>query len=301
MIYHLKHHEIDFEKWDKIASKQFVPYSYSWYLNSVSPNWEALVLNNYEAIMPLTCKKKWGIDYLAQPYFTQQLGIFGENISIQIIEQFIDEITNRYRYIDINLNEKNSLYLINNKNTFHQTNILLELNKHYEILHKNFSENTKRMIKKAEKSGLRIEVTENHENLINLFKKNKGKNLKHLDNQAYQTLNNLISNSQKFINVQIKSIYQENNLLGGAIFLKFNHRLIFFFSAIGDKGKELGAMHYLIANTIKEYSQQNLILDFEGSNNVNLARFYKSFGSKEIVYLRLKKNNLPYPIKWLKK
>lgn len=301
MIYHLKHHEIDFEKWDKIASKQFVPYSCSWYLNSVSPNWEALVLNDYEAIMPLTCKKKWGIDYLAQPYFTQQLGIFGDNIFIQTIEQFIAEIINKYRYIDINLNEKNSSYLINNKNTFHQTNILLELNKPYEILHKDFSENTKRMIKKAKKFGVRIEETKNHENLINLFKYTKGKSLKHLDNKAYLTLNNLIINCKKYINVQIKNIYQENNLLGGAIFLKFNHRLIFFFSAIGDKGKELGAMHYLIADTVKENSHRNLILDFEGSNNVNLARFYKSFGSKEIVYLRFKKNNLPYPIKWLKK
>ena len=59
-------------------------------------------------------------------------------------------------------------------------------------------------------------------------------------------------------------------------------------------------MSLLIDSFIKEHSREDNILDFEGSMDVNLARFYKSFGSKEVVYLQILKNNLPVIIRWLK-
>lgn len=301
MIHHLKHQDIDFKKWDDIACKQAVPYSCSWYLNSVSPNWEALILDDYKAIMPLTCKKKLSIKYLAQPLFTQQLGIMGNNLSPQIIGKFIAEIEKKYSYIDINLNEENTLHIHENNNAFAQINIILDLNKPFETLFKNFSENTRRMIKKAEKSNLQIQDIDKPDELIKLFKNTKGKNLKHLNNKAYNNLKKLIKTCKEHIKVNIKTIQQHNILLGGAVFLEFNKRIIFFFSALNDIGKQHGAMHFLISETIKKHSEKNFYLDFEGSNNVNLARFYKSFGSKEIVYLRYKINKLPYPIKWIKK
>ncbi len=38
--------------------------------------WDALVLDDYQAVMPLTWRSKFGIRYLYQPAFTQQTGIF---------------------------------------------------------------------------------------------------------------------------------------------------------------------------------------------------------------------------------
>ncbi|MFN7013359.1 MAG: hypothetical protein ACK4ON_03710 [Bacteroidia bacterium] len=301
MIYHLKHHEINFNKWDALAKEQAIPYACSWYLNIVSPNWEALILDDYKAIMPLTCKKKLGINYLAQPFFTQQSGVFGKNLSTNIVHQFIAEIEKRYSYIDINLNEGNSQFLKEDKNIQTQTNILLELNKPFNTLLKNFSENTRRMIKKAEKLNITILEQNNADELIELFKNTKGKKLKHLNYKAYNNLKSLIKSISQHYKVSIKTIHQGEILLGGAVFVSFNNRIIFFFSALSDLGKQCGAMHYLIADTIKYNCEQNKMLDFEGSNNVNLARFYKSFGSKEVVYLRYKNNKLPYPIKWIKK
>lgn len=301
MIYHLKHNEIDLCKWDNVAQKQFVPYACSWFLNCVSPNWEALIFNDYKAIMPLTSKKKWGIPYLAQPFFTQQSGIFGSNVNEHLIHDFLSQIDKKYRYIDINLNECNFFENTNGRIFIPQKNILLNLNKPFETLYKNFSDNTKRMIKKAEKQCLNINQHEDANELIELFKKTKGQYLKHLTNNAYNNLNCLIKVLSQHTSVSIQKVYKENQLLGGAVFVKFNQRIIFFFSALNDLGKQYGAMHYLISDVIKKNADSNLILDFEGSNNANLARFYKSFGSNEVVYLRYKNNKLPYPFKWLKK
>ena len=88
--------------------------------------------------------------------------------------------------------------------------------------------------------------------------------------------------------------------MAGAIFLKSTHSYIFLFSATNDEAKEKGAMSLLIDSFIRDHANVDHLLDFEGSMNVNLARFYKSFGSKEVVYLQILKNDLPFIIRWLK-
>jgi hypothetical protein len=42
-------------------------------------------------------------------------------------------------------------------------------------------------------------------------------------------------------------------------------------------------------------------LSFEGAVNPSLARFYRGFGAREVVYLQIRKNRLPLLFRWLKK
>ena len=64
MIQYLKHNEIDKKKWNDCIdhSVNNLIYSYSWYLDIVCPNWNALLEDDYTSIMPLTAGKKYGID-----------------------------------------------------------------------------------------------------------------------------------------------------------------------------------------------------------------------------------------------
>jgi hypothetical protein len=81
MISYLKHPEIDKQKWDLCiaSSSNGMANVNSWYLDIVSPGWEALVQDNYKAIMPVPLKRKYNIPYIIQPLFVQQLGIFSSN------------------------------------------------------------------------------------------------------------------------------------------------------------------------------------------------------------------------------
>ena len=56
MIKHLTHNMIDKRRWDDCIAKSFngSVYAWSWYLDIVHPNWEALIENDYERVMPLT-------------------------------------------------------------------------------------------------------------------------------------------------------------------------------------------------------------------------------------------------------
>ena len=117
-------------------------------------------------------------------------------------------------------------------------------------------------------------------------------------NRLNQLINMLISKNK----IEIWSAYNiKNELCAGVFFVNSNHKTIFLFSGRNAEAKENGAISYLINQYIIENAQKDLIFDFEGSNDENLARFYKGFGSKECIYYQLKINNLPWFYKILKK
>ena len=67
MINYKRHKEIDFKKWDNCIESAINRniYATTWYLDLVCKNWDALILNDYEAVMPLPWNKKWGVKYNA--------------------------------------------------------------------------------------------------------------------------------------------------------------------------------------------------------------------------------------------
>ena len=110
MIQYLTHNQINLNKWDSTIAECGNIYAYSWYLDIVHPGWEALVEDDYQSVMPLTGGKKFGVNYLYQPYFVQQLGVFSKSsITPEMTQAFLDAIPSKYRFAEIRLNEGNAL------------------------------------------------------------------------------------------------------------------------------------------------------------------------------------------------
>ena len=153
-IRYLPQAHIDKGQWDRrieTASNGLV-YAYSFYLDAMSKNWDALVMNDYEAVMPLTWNKKYGIAYLYQPFFCASLGVFGTSVTGAITENFLLNIPAKFRYLDISLNHGN-LYKMNVPGLYERKNYILSLYDSYNNLYGRFSDNTKRNIKKAIQFG----------------------------------------------------------------------------------------------------------------------------------------------------
>ena len=109
MIQYLEHSKIDKAQWDATIAQCGNIYAYSWYLDVVHPGWEALVDDDYQTVMPLTGGKKFGVHYLFQPYFVQQLGVFSKQpLSPEKTEEFLNAIPKKYRFSEIRLNEGDS-------------------------------------------------------------------------------------------------------------------------------------------------------------------------------------------------
>lgn len=303
-----RHEDIDMEKWNECVdtSVNRMPYAFSWYLDTVSPGWHALIADDYRAVFPLTARKKYGIHYLAQPPFTQQLGVFSRDLlSTDVIEQFIAAIPKFYKLIEIRLNKLNfpeSSAISVKENT----NLELPLISSYEDLKKNYSQNLKRNLKKAGKSDLFVVPQVNPVEIIRMFQLNRGRNIKMLKKSDYTRLEQLIYKMAKRGYAQVRGVYTErHNLCAAAVFLKVEDRIIFLFSGLNEEGKQVAAMPFLIDSVVKEYAGKNIILDFEGSNDPGVARFYRGFGAKESVYPTLKIYRYPgwmnYAFKAIKK
>jgi lipid II:glycine glycyltransferase (peptidoglycan interpeptide bridge formation enzyme) len=307
LIRFIAHTEIDKVKWDECVNLSDTPslYCNSWVLDVISPGWHALVEGDYEKVMPLTHKKKYGIYYLFQPYFCQQAGVFVQKSTYEKINarDFIYNIPEKYKYIDIALNKQCVLAKTDKIKIAERKNIELDISHNYKILSVNYSENTKRNIKKAVKNKVDIKVTAEGENeIISQFRKNQA-DKKNIKNEYIITFKKLAEKLKERKAIKIYKAYSNSGkMIAGAVFAIHEKRVYYLFSSVSDAGRLTGASHLIIDEFIKKHAGTNVkILDFEGSDNINLARFYNSFGSRETVYLRIIKNELPVLVKWLKK
>jgi hypothetical protein len=300
LIRYLKNSEIDIRKWDKCINQSFNgnPYALSWYLDVIHEGWEALVENDYERVMPLTGRKKFGISYLFQPYFAQQLGVFSrKKLSPKIVKTFLDSIPSHFRFIEIKLNSFNKP-VSDDPSFSYNNNFVLDLINEYPVIADKYSTNTKRNLKKGIKHDLSLMKNIKPEVVIDLFRENRGKTLRKWTDKHYNILKRLMYSAIfKGRGVVYGVFNQHNDINAGAFFIRNNNRLIFLFSGSNDQARKNAAMTFLIDGVIEEYTPSQMVLDFEGSNDANLARFYKGFGAKKTIYLGWTRNSLNFPLK----
>jgi hypothetical protein len=296
VIRYLDRRHIDDLKWNACINHSFNGnlYGYSWFLDIAAEKWGALVENDYERIFPLVYRRKFGLYYIYQPFFTQQLGLYSTaKLDAEALNRFIKAIPAKFRFAEINLNTLNKAEGLELK-LVPQLNHELDLINNYEKIREGYSSNLLRNLKKPEKAGLSIRKNEKPEDIIALFRKNRGKDIRHLRDNDYLKLKRIAHACIYKGMADVCGIYDsENQLCAGAFFIISNNKAIFLFSGLSEAGREAGAMPFLIDNYIREHSGLHLTFDFDGSNDPSLARFYKSFGSKECIYQRLVLNRLP--------
>jgi hypothetical protein len=297
-IQYLTNEQIDKSKWDACidTAPNGLIYAYSFYLDAMAKNWDALVLGDYEAVMPLTWNKKYGFYYLYQPAFTASLGVFGKDLNEQLIGAFIKAIPVKFKLVEILLNSSN----ISNPENELRSNYYLPLHQPYTEISNVYRENHSRNIKKAYQLGCSIKKNIPADDVININREqmNGPGSLKEND---YKNFKKVFTQLKERNQAETYSINNESNtILASCVFFYSHNRAYYILVGNTVEGKTTGASHALIDAFIKDNAGKNLILDFEGSYIANLAMFYKGFGAIEEKYRFLKINRLPLYLKWLK-
>lgn len=294
-IQYLQHKQIDKRKWDRCIAGAINKsvLAQSWFLDIVSPGWDALVKNDYESVFPLTHRSKFGIRYLCQPPFTQQLGLFSTGLlTVEKTDEFLSEAESRFQLIEISLNSMNKSARENAIQS--RVNILLDLIPEYSSIRNHYSDNLKRNLQKAGNSGIEFRIDIDFQLIINLFSENRGQKIKTIGLKELYTLSLLFSECRQRRSAFSSGVFNaEGSMIAGALFLKLHDRLVFWFSGMNEEGKKTGAMAFLIDQVIRKYAGTQTILDFEGSMDSGIARFYKSFGSTVSMYPMFSSNTLP--------
>jgi len=305
-IRYIKHEDINRKKWDSCVhyATNASPYAYTWYLNNVCEEWDGIIEGDYESVFPLVWNNRLaGYKRLFQPQFCQQLGLFSTRILSQPrMAAFLEAIPHKFRYIDIYLNERNFVPSQTDFEVFQRPNYQLSLADDYDNIRKNYSTNLKRNLKKAAQHQLTFTTSITPETLVTLFRTHQGKHIANMTDASYHTLHRIIYNALHRGQGFITGIQDENGeLCAAAFFLTGHGKIINLLPSSSPKGKKISAMHILLDVLIRNNAGRPVVLDFEGSAISSIARFYQSFGAKNVPYSRIKRNNLPFWLKWLKK
>jgi len=306
-IRYLKRQDLDLDAWDECirSSPAGLLYARSFFLDAVTDGqWDALILGDYEAVMPLTWNKKYGFTYLYQPHFVPVLGVFANHIPLPSLVDFLSVIPSHFRFWDFDCNETNTLPAFTSLpiNNIPRKNYFLPLNHPGHQLRQGYKRLARRMLQKA--SGLNIDIVRGVEpgEVIEHFQLEYRRRLVRTPEEQYRRIAaaaRLASAKGHLATYLAKK--PDGEIL--AFYLAFQDDK-FVYSVLGgstEMGKEHGAFYLLTDAVIQDHSNSDRIFRFEGSDLAGIAFFNSQFGSYPVQYSHLVMNKLPFPLNLLKK
>lgn len=273
-------------------------YGFSWYLDTVCEYWGVMVLDDYEAVMPVAWNKKYGIKYVYPPLWVLELGVFSNKLTE--IEPFVHALMEEFRFAELRLNTNNML-----PNPMKETLIKrmqwISLEKTYNDIFSNYRKDRKKDLKKANTFELKEVWNDDPEKVITLFKNNIGKRDASIKEQDYANLGSLIEVCLKKRVGEVLSIYDaDNSLVATAFFLIYKEVVTILISSTDLKNRKNGANTFLIDSAIKRYQGKYTVFNFGGSSIETIAGYFKSFGASDAEYHFIKYNKLPRLIRLFK-
>ncbi|HTM92387.1 MAG TPA: hypothetical protein VL095_08215, partial [Flavisolibacter sp.] len=191
-----------------------------------------------------------------------------------------------------------NLFQLKDYHLFQRVNYVLPLNQPYEKLYADYRGNIRRNIKKSIQYGctIRTDIDVSH---ITELAKLQPNGAPENELKKFEQLYSLLKERSTAKAYGVFS--NKNELLASCVFTFSHKRAYYILVGNHPNGRTLGASHALIDAFIKDHAEQNLLLDFEGSDVRNLAFFYSSFGASEEKYPAIKLNKLPWYVRWMKK
>ncbi|MEQ6124568.1 GNAT family N-acetyltransferase [Pseudotenacibaculum sp. MALMAid0570] len=296
MIKYIDRDSLDDKKYDACIeeSHQSLLYAYSWYLDTAVENWGVFILNDYEAVMPVPFRQKYLIKYVYPPLWILQLGIFSRIKKIHE-DDFICELKNKFNYVESRMNYGNSV--ANQPLKYFQK---LDLNKNHTSVRELYQKDRRKDLNKAQKNELTAKWTNNEEVLIELFKNNVGKRIPTIKERDYLSLKALIKLSIKKDVGELLNVYDKDQLVASAFFLKHKGEVTILCSSTDFSNRKNGANTFLIDKAIEKYCKEFTTFNFGGSSMSSVAKYFFSFGATQVEYPFLKMNNLPFLLRFLK-
>lgn len=291
MIRYLHRRQIDDERWNRViaASRFETAYAQTWYLDACAENWGALILADYECVMPVAFRKKLGIKYIYQPRFCQQLGVYSEkHVDYEISRMFLLALGKIFGLGDYAFNEGNQIKAEHGFKISDNTNYTLQLTSSYEELKSGYTSNCRRNVRKAHHSGLEFSDDISIRELVLLKKQHDQKKYNH---EHYRLLTDMFSRMKEAGHVRAYAAKLGAQYCAGAIFAYSNKRVHYLLSVSNEAGKDKSGMFQVIDKIIQLNAGKSMCLDFEGSNIASIARFFKGFGAQPHLYQRISVDN----------
>lgn len=253
----LKSHQIDRDKWDACirAASNGTVYAYSWYLEYMASEWEALVADDYHVVMPLPIKKVYGFRTVIMPAFVSALGVFSSDIlSPKIVEEMIAHIP--YQQLSYVFNAYNKVGQ-NKKETFRYS--VIDLIPSIDNILNNVSSDGQRIIANVERNNISVIRSLNIQNYM-VFRDQHDKQTKAKQRVVLQQL---VSFSVRYKSAGLYGAYDKfNELIAVAFLIKTNNTLFLIDAVSSHQGRAEYGLHAIIYHIIRNNAESNLTLEF---------------------------------------
>jgi hypothetical protein len=303
-IRYLQHKEINKIKWDECIrnAENSLIYAQSFYLDAMSPGWDAIVEKNYNWVLPITKRRKFGINYLYQPNFTQQLGVFFKKDANLPWQEIIRMLQQKFSFWEDNWNfctDTDQLPSTLQKST--ATNFIIDLSCAYTDIASNYHNVLKKNLKRAKNAGLKYATLTDYRKAVKFYKKYYSYRMPHVKDEQYAAFTR-ICETRNFDDIVCREAVDLNGqTMSIALLLSDGYRLYNIMDTTTAEGKKAQANHFLIDSVIEEFSETKLLFDFEGSDLAGVKNFYQAFGAINQPYYSIRYNNLIWPLRLLKR
>jgi len=301
LIKYIQREHLDEEKYNNCIenSIQSNSYAFSWYLDIVCDNWDVLVLDDYEAVMPIPWRKKYGIKYVYPPLWVLQLGVYSNEAINE--NEFLTHLFSTFKFVELRMNTHNNFELYSEFLQLKQCQKLV-LNTTYSSILSKYRKDRKKDLQKAARADLIEKWNDHPSNLVQLFKNNIGKRTPNIKENDYKNLEKLIAICIEKKMGEILAVYdKENKLVASVFLLKHKKSITKLISSTHLKDRKNGANTFLIDRVIFKYHKDFSVFNFGGSSIKSVASFSKSFGAETEKYHQLKMNKLPKFLQLFKK
>jgi len=283
---------IEQDKWDKCIhnSSNGLMYAQYDYLDNICDNWHGIVVGDYEAIMTLPWRKKYGFRYYYTPPFIQQLGMMGNTEAVDY-----DRLTRMIRrfawYGDLYLNFSNHRLALAVKAT-NKTNFIINLHNGYAAIQAAYSDDLKQTLQKSH-PGFLLTKQDDYLSAIESYQENYASRIPHVSEDDYSRFTILCKQLDARNDCIVRSVYNERGvMLSNALLLRDNKRIYHLLNTTTAEGRLLHSNHWLLDQILQEFGGQDLLFDFEGSELEGVKTFYKKFGGHIQPYFHYRRNFL---------
>ncbi len=287
MIRHLRHGEIDKRAWDALLDRCAGPvwYARSAVLDAACPGWEALWDAERDALMPLTQHRRWGIPYLYQPFPLQQLGVFASGPDARSTGAFLRAVPARFRLVDIYLNNAVVEGAGARWRFTERQDQLVRLDRPIGTVRRGYSENHRRSIRKAERSGLELDPAMGVEDFLAFITGAPQWAAWRVGDRQLASLQRLVRLAVGRGEGRCVAVMHGQRPVAAGCFVEHGDRIIFLKGLSLPEARSLNAMHLLIDRVLGSRAGQVRWMDLAGSSDPALARFYAGFGAEATLYL----------------
>ena len=287
---------ISYEKWRRITDKVGL-YADPSFLTAMAGNWAAFVYKDYEAVLPVFPRKKWGIAYLHQPAFIQQTTIASlVPVDGYLVGLFLAACRKRFRFAEFYLanDPSGSDCYIRTRN-----NYLVNLQPDYSDIEKAYKTDLLKNRKIAAQYTFEYRKAENPQHVIALYQQTYGKSLNY-SSQDYWRLQQYCLTEKGQEQLVIREVLLAGEIQAACLCLKDRQRMYLLANITVATARKKAANHFLLDQLIREFAGQLNWLDMEGSDRPGIAHFYQNFGAVNEPYFFVAWNDLPLPVQWMK-